>query len=94
MDRLRLTHRIGNFGEYAEIEMKFVNLQCSYKYKIFWMEMIGWKTIFSIREDKLPPFNNKKNLLKIMTDLWLKERKETLPTRLKQKVVNKLEYST
>lgn len=93
MDRLRLTYRIGSFGEYSEIEMKFVNLQCSYKYKIFWIEMIGWKTIFSIREDKLPSFKNDKELLKIMTDLWLNDRKSSLPHRVKQKVINKLEYS-
>lgn len=93
MSKLRTTYRICTYGDYGVIERKIINLQCSYKYKIFWIEKIGWETIFSVFEKDLPSVKTKNELLKVMTDLWLKNRKTTLPSRLKSKVIKKLEYS-
>ncbi len=89
MSKLRVTYRIADNGV---IEKKIINLQFSYKFKIFWLEIFVWETIFSIPEENIPPIKTNDELLKIMTDLWLEERKKTLPTRLKNKVINKLDY--
>lgn len=93
MSKLRITYEIGEYGEYGATKRKIINLQCSFKYKIFWVERIGWETIFHEFEEELPNIKHENELLKVMTNLWLKKRKETLPSRLKSKIINKLEYS-
>jgi hypothetical protein len=92
MNRLKVTYKLDSFGDYGEVLRKRIILQCSFKYKIFGKTFTHWEDIYHIYENDLPDIKNEKELLNVMVDLWMKKRKETLNLRIKEKVLNNLEY--
>lgn len=91
LERFRLKRKTVSYGDYGACTRYDVILQCRFKINIFKKQFYTWVTIHEIDPDRLPFYQNEKELTEQVINSWLNYREATIKDRIRNRVLNKLD---